>query len=147
VVGRQFSFLQNYDIGFDRKDIVHTFQPTNVNWPTYKAELETNPDILQSTALFFPMFTDQNYGPINWVGKSGRDSLLVQTHRVDVNFLDFFSIGMQSGDFFMSEQSNDNYIVINQTAARIMGLDHPIGHIINSSSGNVSKICRAGRPV
>ena len=131
VVGRQFSYLQNTDLGFDRKDIVHIDRPSNVDWQTFKAELESNPDILQSTALFMPLFTDRNQGPVSWTGKSGKDSMLIQFHMVDVNFLDFFGIGMQSGDFFTPEQSNGNFTVINQTAARIMGLDNPIGHTIN----------------
>ena len=132
VVSSQFSYLQNYDIGFDKKDIVHTYRPSNVNWQTFKATLESNPDILQSTALHMPLFTDRNHGLVDWDGKSGKDSMLIQIHWVDANFLDFFGIGMQSGDFFVHEQPNNNFAVINQTAAQIMGLGNPTGHTINN---------------
>ena len=137
VAGRQFSYLQNYDIGFDRKDIVHTYRPSSVIWQTFKAELETHPDILQSTALYMPLFTDRNHSTVEWDGKSGKDSMLLQMHMVDVNFLDFFGIGMLSGNFFTTEQSTGNYTVINQTAARIMGLENPTGHTINMGGRNI----------
>jgi putative ABC transport system permease protein len=140
VVSRQFAYLQNTDLGFDRKDIVHTYRPSSVDWPTFKATLDVNPDILLSTGLTTPLFTDQNQGPVDWEGQSGKDSMLIQMYIVDVNFLDFFSIGVQSGDFFSPEQSNANYTVINQTAARIMGLDNPTGHTINLGNGQKMQI-------
>ena len=129
VVARQFSFLQNTELGFDRQDIVHTYKPSKLDWQTFKAALENNPNILQSTALHFPFLTDKNHGVVDWDGKTEKD-LLIQVNIVDGNFHEFFGIRMQSGDFFTPGQSNDNDVVINQTAARIMGFDNPIGRTV-----------------
>ena len=94
VAGRQFSYMQHTDLGFDRQNIVETTKPESVDWSVFKTELEANPSILETTIIVqFKFFNQRRF--------SVHDSLPKFNYsETDVNFIDFFNITLQSGEFF-----------------------------------------------
>ena len=135
VVSRQFFYMQNTNLGFDRSNIVEITKPRNVDWAVFKAELEANPNIVKSTIVRWSFF-GQMGTQLNWEGQSVEDSLrLFRTNSVDVNFIDFFNIRLQAGEFFNPENPDPAHIVINQTAANIIGFENPVGQFVNDRWG------------
>ena len=128
VASRQFSYLQNSDLGFDRKNIVEITKPENVDWSVFKTELEANPNILETTIIIQYQFFHQRRVYVH-------DSLPFNYSETDVNFIDFFNIKLQAGEFFNAEHPHLTKVVINQTAARVMGFDNPVGQFINIEWG------------
>jgi len=135
VVSRQLSFLQETDIGFNRSNIVEITKPGRSDWSVFKTELEANPNILETSIVQYPFFGQMGTF-IDWEGKAPKDSMLTfKTNTVDVNFIDFFGIRLQVGEFFNPENPDPTKIVINQTAASIMGFENPVGQFVEKRYG------------
>ena len=137
-VSRQFSFMQHFDIGFDRSNIVEITKPEGVDWTLFKTELEANPNILETSIVHYPFFGEMGTN-LKWEGQAPNDSMLnFQTNNVDVNFIDFFGIKLKAGDFFDTANPDPTKIVINQTAANVLGFAEPVGQFVEIQWGGGS---------
>ena len=136
VVSRQFSYMQNSDIGFDRSNIVEISKPGNIDWQVFKVELESNPNIVETTIAQYPFF-NRNSVNFDWEGKAPESIIEFKPNVVDVNYLDFFGIQLQAGEFFNSAGFSSTQIVINQTAARILGFENPVGQFVEDPRRNI----------
>lgn len=137
----QLSYMKNYDLGFN-KDYLISFEmhgDFNKNKETIKYELLQHPNIINVTRSNFainsnlPRFSRDNpINKINWEGKKPQEEIMLYPAVVDYDFLETFNIQIVKGRFFSKEYTTDvSNIVLNETAAKAMGLTDPIGKRIS----------------
>jgi ABC-type antimicrobial peptide transport system permease subunit len=143
IVGKQLNFIQNKNLGFN-KDNIGYFQFPTAPWDpklkTLKIELSNNPDILNVTKVFYnyanPLNIEGPSGGFNWVGKKTGDDVLFYKISADEDYAKTFKIELKEGRYFSTEFSTDNNaIVINEQAAKILGFEDPIGEILTNPQG------------
>jgi len=141
IVVKQLNYLQNKDLGFNKDNIGYFMFPTRPGDPqleSIKKELSNNPDIESVTITHFnPFTTESHVGGFNWLGKKESDDVVFYQQSVDKDYAKTFKLQLKEGRFFSSEFSTDTAaVVINETAARIMGFKNPIDEIITTPHGN-----------
>jgi len=128
----QLNFVKNTDIGFLRDNIL----TISLKDPAIRArpdvlinELLENTEIVDvSVSSYLPYsITSASFG--TWEGKQEETNMTIFRIGTGNNFTDFYNLKIVSGRGFSrdySADSADSYI-INQTAARMIGWDNPVG--------------------
>ena len=133
VLYRQMNFMKSMDMGVSKDDIVllDMRQGLRNNFGTVKHELLKNPDIVSVTAIDIPPLIAWNNTTdvVDWEGKNAGEMTDMEVKTVDYDFLGTFRPTLTAGRFFSSDvitDTSDAYI-INETAARVMGMSSPLG--------------------
>ena len=134
IVRNQLNYMQNKNLSLN-KDNIGYFQFDSPNLgEILKNDLSNNPDIVSVT------FADQNPLSVmnaasssifDWEGKKKGNDVIFSAIGVNEGFAKTFQIELKDGGFSSSEFSNDNTIVINEQAAKIMDFKDPIGKILS----------------
>ena len=133
IVEAQLKYMQNKELGLNTENIGCFGFRFGVQRETLKKDLSNNPDIVSVTiANGSPSNFLYSESKIEWEGKKEGDVVLFYLSGVDVDFARTFQLELKEGRFFSTEFSTDNTAaVINEKAAKIMGLTDPIGKIIS----------------
>jgi putative ABC transport system permease protein len=127
----QISFIQNKDMGFEKDQVMMITTSDSVTQSRYSAmknTLETYPMIENVTSSNFLVGSD--IGQI--VFKVEKDGEMKQMEfkyiHGGVDYLKTFGIPLAEGTFFTKDETSGNAkFVINETAAREIGWDQPVG--------------------
>lgn len=131
VVFRQLHFMQNKNLGFASENIVYIPMKENLrfNYKTIKQELGRNPIIADVSAKKqSPLVRDWGSW-VAWEGKNSDLNIFMEETPVDYGYFNLMGMKIVAGRQFSEEFTSDadDAIVINETAARSMGFDKPIG--------------------
>lgn len=131
VVFSQLEYIRHHHLGYDKENLVYV--PVNgtlwEKYETLKTELEQLPGVKSVSATNGQIHQwGNNTADVSWPGKNPEQSILFQTIPVEYDFLETIGASLKSGRDFAPAYSTDtsNY-VINETAARLMGLENPVG--------------------
>ncbi|MDR6806772.1 ABC-type antimicrobial peptide transport system permease subunit [Dyadobacter sp. BE34] len=137
-VFRQMQFGQDRSTGYDRKGLLYVkIPPGSPGLEALKTEL-LHSGIVSSVAQSSGPVTDvlSNAGGFTWQGKSPGHreefSVIAASHQYGR------TVGwqiVQGRDFSEAFISDSSAIIINQSAAKYMGLDHPIGQTVRWKDG------------
>jgi len=139
IVARQLHFLKNKDLGFRKENLVYLPIKENVgrSYNLFKTRLLQNPNILSvADKDIFPTGSIEGAR----VAKQGEDS----NHGVDVIVVgvgyDYFktlNLSILEGRDFSPEHPTDSTeaLMVNEEAARQLGLNSPVGQKIHSLGG------------
>jgi len=126
-IKRQVHFVQSADLGFNKSNIVYVSARGGFSesYETVKQELERNHEIVEVTA--------KNCLPSDWNQGNGvsthdtRDNpYLMEICAIKNNYLDMMDIQLVEGENISKYHDSLNYAMINQQAAKALGLDNPI---------------------
>jgi putative ABC transport system permease protein len=140
MVGNQFNYIQNKDLGFNKDNIgyftSHT-RPKGTMLEDLKKELTNNTDILSVTRGNKPVNIMNSGNDFNWTGKTEGSNVPFYILNCDADYAQTFQLELKKGRFFSSEFSTDSFaVVINENAAEIMGFKNPIGEILSTPWGS-----------
>jgi len=131
IIYNQLDYIQNKNLGFQRENIVFTSVTDKVKEKieSVKTELQKNPDILSaSVSNSIPTYYGNSTSGIDWEGKNPDDIILMHYVSVDDSYINTFNMKLAKGRFYSKEFVSDTgAVVINETAAKIMGMNDPIG--------------------
>lgn len=141
---QQMDFILNKKIGFD-KDQVVILQGSNTlgeKYSAFKAELERIPEVRQITiSNYLPVAgTKRDFNTFWKDGRSTEDEgVSGQIWRVGEDYLDALGMKLIAGRNLSLDRASDSAsLIINQTMARELGLENPIGEkIMNWQTWNV----------
>jgi putative ABC transport system permease protein len=126
IIFKQLQFINSYDLGYDRENIV-TFE-TNGNMlvQLYSGieEFINNPDIVSfSISNTLPGNVESTWGGVSWEGKITDDDPAFEILMVDYNFIEVYGIEIADGRYFSRDFPSDRSgaYVINESAAKLMG--------------------------
>jgi ABC-type antimicrobial peptide transport system permease subunit len=128
IVYRQLNYIRNRDIGFDKNNLLYLFIPE-------LGERDRNEDALRSALSQSPLITSMSFSndlptnlhtasPLSWRGMPHGSLTMTSRLAVDEHFIDTYGMTMAAGRFFNNVyKAKDSEYVINETAARFMGLE------------------------
>jgi putative ABC transport system permease protein len=140
VIQRQLSFMRNRDLGFISEQVLNIpIQDPGLRRspdPVRRA-LEEIPgvrDILCSQDIPTTISSNSTFTNPPWAGPRAASSFYINWGWVDEGFFDFYGIPIVRGRSFSRAMATDRKAyVINETAARIIGWDDPVGRMIRDT--------------
>lgn len=137
-IQNQLRYIQNTDIGYSRENIAVIRiwnEETRDKFQAIKNELLKSP--LLSSASFAGT-TPTRMTERNEIKRQKENGDIVKipmvtTYFIDNDYLDLFKIRLISGRNFLLNQSSDlkDQVIINETLARMLGLEDPVGKKIS----------------
>ncbi len=135
---KQINYLQKADLGFDRTRVwvFNAWGGQNRDLKDDITKIEALPEVEAVTGSTHGTFMPGSFlgTEVKSVALDGTLSEELNCQRADVNpgYFDFFKIKCLDGDLFDKTDlsKNEGCVVINQSAARVLGYDKPIGRMI-----------------
>jgi len=132
IINHQLHYIKNTKLGLD-KDSIITIPMTNKRmwkrYNTFKNELSRQSKILDITASKSLPTEIDNTVQIKLGGQNQGKTLRVWVDWVDFNFIDFYKMKIVLGRNFIKDSLQDlqNAYILNETAAKAIGLENPVG--------------------
>jgi putative ABC transport system permease protein len=128
---RQLRHIQSMDIGLDRKDVVILVNNAalRTRFDAFRNDLLGSPAVRTvTTAAQGPTWVGENI-PVDWEGNSTGQPLQADYTVADYGFFETFGMTIVSGRPFARDFPSDETeaCVINETAAKRMGVTDPLG--------------------
>jgi len=128
---RQMNYMINKDLGFQKDHIVYFSHPPSIN---EKFDSFSN-ELLKIDGVEIVTRTNQNpinvgssTGDVKWEGMSPDESGLFQIIQSGYEFTETINITLKDGRSFDRRFGSDSTnVLINEEAARKMGMDNPVG--------------------
>jgi len=140
IIFKQLSFIQDRDIGLQNDNVIFIKMRGGVNekFEVLKPMLLTNPKIeYVSRTSSLPFMVGSNTGSISWDGKAEEEDILIGFSSVDYDFEKTMGMNMAEGRYFSEEYGTDSStVVINENAAKVMGLENPVGSWLSWGEGS-----------
>ena len=107
-----------------------------LNYLPFTNALKEDPRILELTASFNLPYSITSGSWCTWPGQEEDERFIIRQSRVEKNFVDFYQINIVDGRNFSLDFITDkeNAVLINETAARLMGGKDIIGRRISTST-------------
>jgi putative ABC transport system permease protein len=136
---KQVNYILSYDLGFDREHVMYVRGRDGFkqNYKTLEGEFLQEPSIAAvSRKNALPTDWTQGWSLKGIPWDNTQQSILMEMCRVHPNYFDFFGMQIIDGEnpFFL-ESEDLNEVVVNESAARLLGYEHPVGEMI-ASDGN-----------
>lgn len=126
IVFQQLNFIKNMNLGFERSNLLCLPMTGDLagKYDVLKAELKSNP-LTSNYTITNGIPVGYTNGTLNvqWEGKPSTDQTLFPNMDVNENFFDVFQMKMLSGRAFSPAFADSNNYIINETAARAMGMN------------------------
>ena len=137
VVYYQLDYMRNKKLGYDKEHLVYLGMRGKMRgqFDSVKEQLLKHPDILGVTAsanvpTYGYSFSNSLW---RWEGQDPDAEILMRAGFVDVDFFETLGIPLVAGRGFSREFSTDEggAVVVNEEAARIMGMEDPVGRSLH----------------
>ena len=130
-VYKQLGYIHSKDLGVDRENVIYMDFEGGIKaqFNTFKNELLQEPGIVSvSAGSQNPLSIGQNTMYVDFEGKDPKDTTLYNIISTEIGFVETMGIEMDQGRVFSEVFGTDssNYI-INEKAAKAMGMEDPIG--------------------
>ncbi len=143
VIWEQAEYINAKDLGLIKENILVFENHNNIlkHQTLFKSELLSLNEVSSlcySNSMPFTMI--RNYATVDWPGKEATIDNIFPLINTDYDFLETLGPKLLRGRFFDKELTTDRKnFVINETAAKIMALDNPVGKIItvNGHKGTI----------
>lgn len=134
VVHRQMDFMQNKNLGYQQDQIL-TFTTNGLQVEKQQlllARLREIPGVVDASSITHALVGGQaSNANLQWEGKDPEATIWFEHGYVNYGMLEMLNIDLISGRYFSENRGNEaNKLVINQTAAEIMGFDDPVGKTV-----------------
>ncbi len=140
IIKKQINFVEKMDLGFNKDQMLYVF-PNNManNYEAVRNELLTNSNIVDVAA--------KNCLPNEWnngndvsLAENSSEAKIMEICTITSNYPDVMEMPLAEGrNPFMPGQENTSECLINQQAAKSLGLEDPVGKQIKKS-GNIYTI-------
>ena len=131
VVLDQVAYMQGKKLGFDKEHLVVIRLPDQaavLGYPAYKREVTQFPEIVNVSSSASVPGTATSLMRIQPEGYPEEQTPLVSTIWADFDYVETLDVEIRSGRTFSQAFTTDNNaVVINETAARTFGWEDPIG--------------------
>jgi putative ABC transport system permease protein len=131
VVLRQVNHLLHKDLGFDSEQVlqVRIDNPDVRKNHLLRSEILGNPQVINAGVSDYKVYSSTNWTIISYEGAPGNTFLKINVNYVDENLMDTYNMKIVKGRGFSKEFVSDagNAVILNETAARMIGWDDPIG--------------------
>ncbi len=132
VVYRQFNFLRQQNLGYEKDQVMCIRLPGNLREKTdlMRTTFERIPGVLNTAAAStVPGRRRATLTLDQWEGRDSEDRFELGLLDVDQGFLSTFKLEIAEGRFFSRDftTDEDNAVVVNEAAIRAIGMKDPVG--------------------
>jgi putative ABC transport system permease protein len=130
IINFQFRYLVNKDRGYDTKNLVVIRRPDGLTnkLEDYKKQVRQHPGVLSVTNTTSAMGGSFTRNPYYLEGNAVNKNYAAANLLVSYGFDSTYRINLSAGRFFLrSVPADSSACVINETAARLMGITDPVG--------------------
>jgi putative ABC transport system permease protein len=143
VVTKQLKFIRNYDLGFEKENIISMPLTGSLlrRLSIASNELDSNPDILSlSLTSTLPGRNETTTSTYTWEGKDPDELVRFEIIWADLGFQETFELEFLQGHYFSRERMTElrSGVVVNEAAVQAMGLTAETaigGRLIDTSNG------------
>ncbi len=140
IVYMQIQHLKDRDLGFNRANLVQINPQHDISniLPLIKSELLASGLIENAAIADHPTLKGGNSDHrFEWEGKSPDNQVSIAVRNVSPGYIATSGMKIMEGrDFRAEEDSGNADVIINQAMAKLMGLENPVGRILQSPRGN-----------
>jgi len=149
VIYQQVRFMQNYDIGLNKNNVVLVnYSPDNdsdgIKYETFRNKLLSNSSIINvSGAYSLPGVESIEKQTIRMKGQPETDNKIMRFNSVDYSFINTFKVKLISGRNFsrLYGRDKEESVIINEAAAKELGIKNTTGvQAVIPSSSNQSRL-------
>ncbi|MBO0948395.1 ABC transporter permease [Fibrella forsythiae] len=134
IAGRQVDFIRTKNLGLDRENVVYMALEGDLpkQYESFKQELLQSPGIQDVSASGSdPMEIGNSTIGVEWTGKDPADKTLFTQMPVGYDFLSTMKVKLLDGrDFSKNIVTDTTNYLINEEAARRMGMKNPVGQYL-----------------
>jgi putative ABC transport system permease protein len=133
VIYTQLKYIQNKDLGYDKQDVVIVEKTDDLGPQIYsfKEDLKQDPRIISVSNSTHLIGHDFNSNVKQIQGEPLENAILFTNFFADGLYGETYGLELVKGRFFSDDRPSDTLsAVINETAAKAMGIDDPIGRMI-----------------
>lgn len=139
IINDQLQFIQNKRLGFDKERllIINDAYALGNSLDAFKEELKRHPQVVNVTRTSYLPTPSSRNNTGHFLGRNpkAKDTHVVQSWRVDHDYVSTMEMELVQGRDFSREFSSDSTAaIINEEAARIFGLENPLGQEISTFS-------------
>ncbi len=139
IVSQQIDYALNKNLGYDRDNMLYFLREGRLleHDEAFVSELENIPGVEKASRTGFSISPDmQNRtGGLDWEGKEEGQQVNVWENNGDANSVNILGVELLAGRTFSQEFHEENNIIFNETAIRMMGLENPIGKTVEHYTG------------
>ena len=141
-VYNQINYMQNKKLGYNKEHMIYFGMRGDMRekFDSVKNELLQNPNILGVTAssnvpTYGYTFSNSLW---RWEGQSPDEEILMRAVFIDVDYFKTFGMEIAEGRSFSKEFPTDatEAIMVNEEAAKVMGMESPIGKRLSIGDNN-----------
>ena len=133
LIYNQIHFLQNQKLGYDKEHLLFLGLRGDMrtNFDAVKDELLKNPNIVGVTATSSPPTFGYSFSNSlwRWEGLGLDEEILMRAVFADVNYFNVLGMEILEGEGFSRQLplEDEFFAVVNEEAARVMGMEKPVG--------------------
>jgi putative ABC transport system permease protein len=139
VIGKQMNFMQEKSLGFDKEQVLvveRGFFLNRQQAQTFIDEIKALPEVERASGAFALPGREDNFFGAFFQPEGSSEILTVKSMVVSDELLETLGMEFVDGKSFSIQTQDSLSILINETAARILGFDDPIGRkLIFSNQG------------
>lgn len=141
VIYMQLDFIQSKNLGYSKDNVLVFDREDGLisNMEVFLDEARQLPGVVNASFMQGTMtnFSNSSWGH-SWPGQTDESKNLLFRHaHVGPEFIETMGIQMKQGRSYINEKpDNESKIILNETAVKMMGLEDPIGKIIDMRGPN-----------
>lgn len=129
VIGKQMHYVRNKSLGYNKSYVFTVPLPYNAvsHLDEIRNELSNQQGILNVSISNIDDITNLVHatGDLDWQGKPANSSMIISQASIDNHFIPTLKIQLLEGNNFSGTPADSNHYIINETAAKVMGLKPP----------------------
>lgn len=135
ILNRQFSYMMNKDIGFNKKQVLNMSTPPGIQQKVaaFRQEVGSLPGV-QSISICGAAMPEGTFTSTVVPEGYNNQELAVREFRVDTSYMRTYGLQLAAGRFLGLSSDNSGGLVINETFAKQMRWKDPIGKRIRFAS-------------
>ncbi|MBW1299073.1 ABC transporter permease [Aquimarina litoralis] len=137
IVNNQMHFVMQKNLGYERNHIItFPYNGDTNKLETFINEIQHIPGVVSASFMNGSILdATDGQGGFDWGGDPSDKNIMFHSPRVGYEFTEVMGIELLEGRRFSKEFNDDyNKIILNASAAKLMGLQNPVGTIIDKSN-------------
>jgi len=135
VVGRQINYMQNKNLGFDKEQVLMVQRAFALDQKsqTFINEIERLPGVIAASSTGALVGNRDDFFGQQFHPEGSDEVLTVKSMLMDDDFGQMIGFELKEGKFFSKGTNDSLNMLINETAAKTMGLNEPVGRKLTNT--------------